>query len=134
VTASGPEPVVREWFASLAAGEPDLKLCHPEIEIRNWDEAPIRGPYHGHDGVRQWWADFTDAFDEGVRMDLKELVPLDDSRVVTEQHIVGRFRLTGIEVDGPFGSITTVADEMVRSAIGYASFGRARRAAGLPKD
>jgi hypothetical protein len=127
------ETVVREWFASLAAGEPDLALCHSEIEIRNWDEAPIRGPYHGHEGVRQWWADFTEAFDEGVHMELKEVIPLDESRLVTAQHIVGRFRLTGIEVDGPFGSITTVDGGKIREAIGYASPGLAKKAAGLKK-
>ena len=90
----------------------------------------MRGPYHGLDGLRQWWDDFAEAF-EDVRLELKEAIPLGEDRVVTAQHIVGRFRLTGIEVDGAFGAIVTVKDGKILSAIGYASPGRAKRAAGL---
>jgi hypothetical protein len=84
--------LVRRWFKGLEHGELSPEICDPEIVIRNWDESPIRGPYHGHEG---------------------------------------RFRLTGIEVDGPFGSIITVRDGKIVSAIGYASPGLAKKAAGL---
>jgi hypothetical protein len=47
--------------------------------------------------------------------------------------LVGRFRLTGIEVDGPFGSIITVRDSKILSATGYASPGQAKKAAGLSR-
>lgn len=122
--------VVRRWISGLAQGELSPEICDEEILIRNWDEAPIRGPYHGHAGVRQWWADFVEAF-EDVRIELKEAIGVDDERVVTSQHIVGRFRLTGIDVDGPFGSVVTVRDGKIASVIGYASPGRAKKAAGL---
>jgi ketosteroid isomerase-like protein len=122
--------LVRQWFAGLARGELSPEICDEAILIRNWDESPIRGPYHGHEGLRRWWADFDDAF-EDVHVELKEAIPVDDERVVTAQHVVGRFRLTGIEVDGPFGAIVTVRDGKILSAIGYASPGRAKKAAGL---
>jgi ketosteroid isomerase-like protein len=122
--------LVRRWFKGMEQGELSPEICDPEILIRNWDEAPVRGPYHGHDGMRQWWADFDEAFEE-VHLELKEAIDLGDDRVVTAQHMVGRFRLTGIEVDGPFGSIVTVRDGKIRSAIGYASPGLAKKAAGL---
>ncbi len=125
--------LVRRWFAGLQRGDPSPELCHHEILIRNWDESPIPGPYHGHDGLRRWWEDFAEVL-EGVRLELKEVIDLDEERVVTAQHVVGRFRLTGIEVDGPFGSIVTVRDRKIFSAIGYASPGRAKRAAGLPRS
>jgi len=123
--------LVRRWFKGLQRGELSPEICDPEILIRNWDESPIRGPYHGHEGMRRWWDDFADAF-EDVHMELKEVVDVDDERVVTTQHVVGRFRLTGIEVDGPFAAIVTVRDGKILSAIGYASPGRAKQAAGLP--
>jgi hypothetical protein len=53
--------------------------------------------------------------------------------VVTAQHLVGRFRLTGIEVDGPFGSIVAVRDGKILSATGYASPGLAKKAAGMSR-
>lgn len=89
--------LVRRWFAGLQGGDPSPDLCHPEILIRNRDQSPIRGPYHGRQGLGQWWADFAD------------------------------------EVDGPFGAVVTVRDGKILSAIGYASPGRAKKAAGLRK-
>jgi ketosteroid isomerase-like protein len=122
--------LVRRWFEGLERRELSPEICDEEILIRNWDESPIRGPYHGHEGLRRWWADFDEAF-ENVHVKLKEAIAVDDDRVVTAQHVVGRFRLTGIEVDGPFGAIVTVRNGKIASAIGYASPGRAKKAAGL---
>jgi ketosteroid isomerase-like protein len=124
--------VVRRWFAGLERGELSPEICDSEIVISNWEESPVRGPYHGHEGLRQWWADFAEAF-EGVHLDLKEAIDLGDGRVVTTQHVVGRFRLTGIDVDGPFGAIITVRNGKILSAHGYEGPGRAKRAAGLPR-
>ena len=103
--------VVRRWFAALQRGDPAPELCDPEIEIRNWAEAPITGPYFGHDGVHQWWNDVADAFEDGhFQFELLEIEPIDDTRCLTVQRLRGRFRLTGIDVDGAWGAITTVRD------------------------
>ena len=51
--------------------------------------------------------------------------------MVTVQRIVGRFRLTGIEVDHVWGSIVSVREGKIASAVGHASPGQAKRAAGL---
>jgi len=123
--------VVRRWFEGLRRGDPGPDLCNPEIEIVNWAESPIPGPYHGHDGVRRWWADVDEAF-ENVRFELLEVVEVDDHRVVTVQRLAGRFRLTGIDVDWTWGSIVGVRDGEIASATGYMTPGRAKRAAGLP--
>lgn len=122
--------LVRRWFDALERGDVPLELCHPEIVIRNWDEAPVRGPYHGHAGLGQWWSDLADAFEE-VNLELKEVIDLGADRVLTIQHIVGVFRSTGIPLDAPWGSILTFRDGLIASATGYVSPGRARKAAGL---
>jgi ketosteroid isomerase-like protein len=124
--------LVTRWFKGLERGDLSPKLCDPEIIIRNWDGSPVRGPYRGYEGLHQWWADFAEVI-EDVHIELKEAIDLDDGRVVTAQHLVGRFRLTGIEVDGPFGSIITVRDSKILSATGYASPGQAKKAAGLSR-
>jgi ketosteroid isomerase-like protein len=121
---------VRRWFDALQVGDPGLELCDPEIVIVNWDEAPITGPYHGHEGALQWWEDVADAFDD-VRFDLQHIEPIDDTRCLTIQRLVGRFRLTGIDVEGSWGSIITVRNGKVLRARGYATPRETRRAAGL---
>ena len=120
--------LVTRWFKGLGQGELTPEVCDPEIVIRNWDESPVRGPYHGHEGLGQWWADIADAIEE-LRFELNEATDLGDGRVLTIQKIVGRFRLTGIELDFPWGSIVTVRDGKILSATGYATPGQAKKAA-----
>ncbi len=125
--------LVTRWFRGLERGTLSPELCHPEIEIRNWEESPVRGPYHGHEGLVQWWADFADVI-EDARFELQEVIDLGDGRVLTVNKLTGTFRLTGIElVDAIWGSIITVRDGLIAGAVGYATPGRAKKAAGLRK-
>ena len=122
--------VVRRWFSALEDGNPAPEMCDPEIEITNWAESPVTGPYRGHEGVARWWEDVTDAFQE-FRWELTSIEAVDDRRCVTVQRIAGRFRHTGIDLDFTWGAIITVRDGKILSAVGYVSPRRARRAAGL---
>lgn len=127
-----PVDVVRRWFAALEAGDLAVEMCDPEVEIRNWAESPIRGPYFGHDGVRQWWDDLAEAF-ENVRFKVLGIERVDDQRAVSAQRLVGTFRLTGIELDAAWGSVVSVREGKILKAIGYISPSEARRAVGLGK-
>ncbi len=122
--------LVRRWFAGFERADLGLDLCHPGIEIRNWSDFPITGPYVGHQGVKRWWEDIGDAF-ENLDWALLEVIEADDDRVVTVQRFTGRFRLTGIEVDFTWGAVVAISDAMIASATGYPSPGRAKKAAGL---
>jgi ketosteroid isomerase-like protein len=125
--------LVTRWFAGLSRGEVLDELCHPEIVIRNWDESPLRGPYEGHEGLERWWQDFAEVI-EDARFELLETIDLDDGRVLTVQRLGGTFRLTGIELaDAKWAAITTVRDGKIAEAQGYASPGKGKKAAGLPK-
>ena len=53
--------IVRHWFERLAAGDPAPQFCDPGIEIRNWADMPTPGPYHGHEGLHEWWTDVNGA-------------------------------------------------------------------------
>ncbi len=122
--------VVRRWFEALEQGDPAPAMCDPEIEIENWTDFPIRGPYRGHDGVRHWWNDVEDAFEE-LRWALESVEAIDERRCLTIQRFAGRFRHTGLETDFAWGSIIGVRDGKILSAIGYPSPREARLAAGL---
>jgi ketosteroid isomerase-like protein len=128
--SAGDVQLVRRWFDGLKRGALSLDLVASGVEIRNWDEFPITGPYLGHDGVRQWWADISEAFDH-LEWELREATDAGGGRVVTVQRFTGRFRLTGIEVGFHWGSVITVADGKITSAVGYATPSGAKQAAGL---
>ena len=125
--------IVRVYFARLSSGDPAPELCDAEIEIRNWAESPVPGPYHGHDGVRRWWRDIHDR-DMGIEIalfDLEETVEIDGDRVLTIQRATGRGRASGIQVDQQWGSIISVRNGKISSAHGFPSREQARKAAGL---
>jgi len=127
------EEIVREWFAHLVKGDSAPDLCHPEIEIRNWSESPVPGPYYGHDGVRAWFSDVND-IDMGVDIqwfELEDVLRIDPARLVTIQRATGRGRSSGLEVDQRWGSILAVRDGKIVSAIGYPTPEQALEAAGL---
>ena len=125
--------IVRAWFGRLNAGDPAPDLCDSAIEIRNWAESPVPGPYHGHDGLREWWGDIHDP-DMGLEMaffHLAEVHRIDEERVVTIQRAKGRGRASGIEVDQQWGSIISVRNGKISSAHGFPSREQALEAAGL---
>jgi ketosteroid isomerase-like protein len=125
--------IVRTYFARLGSGDPAPDLCDPEIEIRNWAESPVPGPYHGHEGLHQWWREIHDP-DMGFEIelfDLEEVFEVDEDRVVTIQRATGRGRASGIQVDQRWGSIISVRNGKIRSAHGFPSREQALRAAGL---
>ena len=125
--------IVRAWFVRLSAGDPAPDLCDCSIEIRNWAESPVPGPYQGHDGLLEWWRDVHDP-DMGLEMeyfDLAEVHKIDEERVVTIQRATGRGRTSGIEVDQLWGSIISVRNGKISSAHGFPSREQALEAAGL---
>jgi ketosteroid isomerase-like protein len=122
--------IVRRWLDGLAHGELSLGLCDPEMVIENVAEFPITGPYRGHEGVRRWWRDLSEAFSE-MRIEVDELIDLGDERVLTTLRIVGRFRRTDIPIDTPWGSLISVKDGKIARAAGYGSRRQAFEAAGM---
>jgi ketosteroid isomerase-like protein len=125
--------IVRAWFARLGAGDPAPDMCDPGVQIRNWAESPVPGPYDGHDGLLEWWRDIHDP-EMGLEMEffaLEEVHEIDEERVVTIQRATGRGRASGIEVEQQWGSIISVRNGKISSAHGFASREHALEAAGL---
>ena len=123
--------VVRQWTAAVMAGGLGLEFIDEAMVMENTPNFPITGPYHGHEGVRRWWGDLTEAFEE-MRIELDEIVEVDDETAYTTQRIVGRFRATGIEIDEPWAAAYWVRNGRIVRTAGFGSGRSARRALGLP--
>jgi ketosteroid isomerase-like protein len=122
--------VVRRGFEELRRGEYEGGVWHPDVEVVNAAGWVIETSYRGHDGLRRWWADLADAFDDfGIELD--EVIEVDEERVLTTQRFIGRFRATGLPFDGAWASILWIRDRKVVRAEGHLSRRRAMRAAGL---
>jgi ketosteroid isomerase-like protein len=122
--------IVRRWCASLEAGELPFDLTDENVRLDNIDQPVIKGAYQGHDGLRRWWQDFAEAF-EDLRFEVLDYTPLDAARVLTEQRAVGHFRETGIPMDFRWAGILSVRNGKVVHAAGYLSRQKALEAVAL---
>jgi ketosteroid isomerase-like protein len=124
--------VVRRWWAGFNAdGVPPLALCDEGIEISNPPRFPVRGPYIGHDGVRQWATEVWDVFDD-LRMEVEEVIDAeDDETVVSVQRIRGVMRHTKLPWDIQWAGVLTLREGRVVRAQGYMTRAKALEAVGL---
>jgi ketosteroid isomerase-like protein len=124
--------VVRRWWDVFnTTGMPPLSLCDERIEIRNPPDFPVRGSFHGHQGVRDWRDQVFEAVDN-VSVEAEEIIDVtDDGETVV---MLLRTRATGhhtrIEVDFPWAAIWTIRDGKLLFAQGYLS----RRKPSKPQD
>ncbi len=128
--AQGNVEVVQQWLDAIQRGELGREYWDPELRIRQRGRLAGRGVLPRHDGLERWWDDLAEAFAD-LRMEVEELVPLDEERVLTSQRLVGHFRATGIAFDGPWASLLWVRGGKIVRAKGYLSKRRAMKAAGL---
>jgi uncharacterized protein len=116
------------WAEAARRGDLAEELWSPDLEIVNAEGWVVEATYRGHEGLRQWWHDLAEAFSD-FTMEVDEITPLDNERVLTVQRFVGRFRVTDIPFDGRWASLLTVRDGRIVRAVGYLTRERALRAA-----
>jgi ketosteroid isomerase-like protein len=96
--------LVRRAFAAWNRGDIEgwLGEMHPEIQAWGGVAGLAEGrEFHGLEGMRRWWADFHDAFDE-VRLYADEVRDLGE-RVLVLGRIFYRGKASGIEQERPWG-------------------------------
>ncbi len=112
-------------------GEPPLDLVHHDIEIHMFRGSPIRGPYHGHEGVWRWRDDTFDVI-EDWRLELDEVIEGDDPDVVVAiQRFVGRLRHTDLKGAFPLAVVVGFREGLIVRFAGYRERTEALEAAGL---
>ena len=130
--SQGSVDIVRSAYAAFAGDDVDgiLPLLDEHIEWRNPEDSPIAGVWHGHEGVRDWFAQVRESLGE-MWFVPEEFVELPDGRVFVR--VRGGFRApqSGVEMEYPLAHLITLRDGLVTRFQMYSDPRRAREIAGL---
>jgi ketosteroid isomerase-like protein len=107
------------------------ELCAPEFRMENTSTAVTDKTYYGAEGVREWTADFFEAFDEDARHEIEEIVADGDDFVVSVVRFVGRGAHSGAPLVLRWVSVTWFDKGKMTRAVGYLSRRQALEAVGL---
>ena len=124
--------IVRRGYEAFATGRIDFEFLDDEIEWRGPREFPdLAEPHFGHDGVRQYMAKLSDAF-ENYRMMAEEFIDVGDDRVLVFAREGGRGKGSGAEVQtNPTAHLYTMRDGKAVRMQSYWERPDALEAAGL---
>ena len=87
--------------------------------------------YRGPEGVRRWWESFLEVM-EWVRLEVEEVHPVDDRRVILEFVIHTRGRSSGIETDQRAVGLATARDGKLHRLAFFTDVAQARAAVADP--
>lgn len=85
-----------------------LDGCDEEIEFLPLRSA-IEGPYHGHAGMRKWWADTAATWDT-FQVEAEEIRDLGDGRIVVSGVIHARSKGGSVPLEIPMSFLTEMRD------------------------
>jgi ketosteroid isomerase-like protein len=99
--------------------------------MRNPGEFPLKGPFHGHEGLRVWASEVWEIF-TGVHHEVEEVIDVGDgATVISVQRTQGRTRHMQVDTNVQWASVFTLRDGKILYAQGYLSKNEALEAAGL---
>ena len=108
--------IVQRFMNAISASDLEALLAesHPDGEliplVSAWPQ-----PYHGHDGVREWWADLNGTWDE-FTVQYEDSRELDDGALLVNIHWRARGRGGHPVVEGPSVVVFRFRDGKVLSA------------------
>ena len=110
-----------------------LAACHPEVTYRAAITQLVEGDagdFRGHDGIRRWWRDLHDVYDN-LRTEVVEVCDLDGERVLVVFDAHGRGKGSGVTRVERLTQIATVRGGRVMEMRDFLSRREAFEAAGL---
>jgi ketosteroid isomerase-like protein len=112
MSTPGLYPVGR-FAEAVTAGDLEgaLEVCHPEIEFLSVLAVSGRR-YHGHQGIRDYFADIAAAWSEW-RVEVDEIVPGPDGRVAIVMSMHVRGKESGATLSARADHIWTLKDGML---------------------
>jgi ketosteroid isomerase-like protein len=126
--------VVLRLHAAFSRADLDgwIAGCHPEAEYRAAVTHAVEGEagdFKGHDGLRRWWRDVHDLYDD-LQTEVVEVRDFGE-RVVVVFIVSGRGRGSGIEDGQLLAQVVTVRQGKIVQIRDYLSRAEALEAAGL---
>ena len=101
--------LVAALLECIGRGDVDgaAQLAAPDGELRSLLGAVEGGVYRGPDGVREWFRDVIESFDD-FEVGLRDIEPVGDA-VLATGHASGRTRTSGIEVEWDWAALGRAA-------------------------
>lgn len=106
-------------------------LLAPDFRIENIITAVSDKTYHGAAGVREWLSDTFDAFAEGARYEVEEIIDDGDDFVVARVALLGNGARSGAPLHLRYVTVAWYTDGKATRAASYANRHEARKAIGL---
>jgi ketosteroid isomerase-like protein len=127
--------IVSQFIEATRSGdvhaiEAFLAVSDPRIEHTRLPAASGPETYHGHDGVRQWFTDMADLWQEW-RTEITELAEVPPDTVAARVRFVAVGKGSGVPVEARLGLVCVVSEGKVWRSRTYASGEEAFQAVGL---
>lgn len=124
--------ILRRAYEVFARDDVDaiLPLLDEHVEWRNPEDSPVAGVWHGHQGVRDWFAEAYESFDE-MRFMPDEFRELPDGRILVLLRAAVRAKQSGVAMEVPWANLITMRDGLITHFQIYSNHERALEAAGL---
>jgi ketosteroid isomerase-like protein len=113
--------VLRRAVAAYNARDIDafIEHFHPGIELHSAFSAVGGADYRGHEGLRQFFQDFEEMWEDDFRVEPEAYFDLGD-RVVSSYVVHGRRPSTGVEVELPSALVAGFRDGLIVFLKAYA--------------
>jgi ketosteroid isomerase-like protein len=123
LAALGPTDVVRLVHGAFNQRDLDEFLAYwdPACSYHSSAHREVEGAagvFRGHDGIRRWWEDLDEHFEDLATV-LRDVQDLGDGRVLVEYEVGGRGRGSGISVPRVIAQLATVRDGKLVTARDY---------------
>jgi ketosteroid isomerase-like protein len=127
--------LLRRWFEALNARDIDamLALCDLSGVFISSFAAVGGAVYHGHDGMRRYFADLAEAWGDELRVEPEAYFELGEHTVAFNV-ARARGRHSGAEVTMPYAAVTRWRDGLMVYIKGYAHREEALRDLGVSED
>jgi ketosteroid isomerase-like protein len=90
-----------------------VSCCDPSIEFHSTFAAVGGAVYQGHDGMRKWFEDLKDAWEDSLHSEVEAVFDLGEDAAVVFYLLRGRGRQSGVEVTLPAASMTRTRDGLI---------------------
>jgi ketosteroid isomerase-like protein len=101
--------LIRRAYELMNRGdiEAGMELADPAIELETLFTAISGRRYLGHDGVREWWADQTESWEQ-MRQTPQQVIEVDAERAIVVVRLEATGKASGVEIDQEVAATWTI--------------------------